>query len=301
MAKLSSLHLRLPTITVLFSHLKLNFYRLHLVYFLFTILLTSVIVYGSSTDGNSDNEEERFDLRYIDALYMCASAMTNTGLNVVNLASITGFQQAVLFILIPMGNLMVVSTSVVYVRKHFFRKKMNDFISHSKTGQIIAEDIERQATRPTTNITQDNDISHLNRVSNKAHNNGVIRQRMQYKEHHLIAHGGYPFPWQMRTVQDAVYSPFQGRRRSPYHETHDYLSFQPNLDCKGRFHSLDEKQRAEIGGVEYRALTLLGWLLPTYLLFWFFLGVVILVPYSFHPSVAEVVRTSQPGELDPGW
>lgn len=58
-----------------------NFYRVHVIYFLLTILLSSVIMYGSGVNGNSDDAQARFTLRYIDAIYLCASAMTNTGLN----------------------------------------------------------------------------------------------------------------------------------------------------------------------------------------------------------------------------
>ena len=64
---------------------------------------------------------------------------------------------------------------------------------------------------------------------------------------------------------------------------------------------MNEKEREELGGVEYRALHLLGWLLPAYILFWFALGIVILVPYSYYHSMATQIRTSQPGNLDPGW
>ncbi|KAI5203442.1 hypothetical protein E4T38_05078 [Aureobasidium subglaciale] len=58
----------------------------------FTSLL---LLYGSTTNGNSGNAQEQFYLSYIDALFLCSSAMTNSGLSVANLSAITGFQQAV--------------------------------------------------------------------------------------------------------------------------------------------------------------------------------------------------------------
>ena len=108
-------------------------------------------------------------------------------------------------------------------------------------------------------------------------------------------------PWQSRTVQNAFHAPLASVHSKPHGEPHDYLSFQPALDSEGCFHSLDEKQREELGGVEYRALELLSWLQPGYILLCSALGIVILVPYSYYHSVRGIIDTSQPGNLAPGW
>ncbi|KAI4724224.1 TrkH-domain-containing protein [Aureobasidium sp. EXF-10728] len=289
-------------------NIRLNFYRLHLCYFIFAILLSSVIVYGSTTNGNSGNAQEQFDLRYIDALFLCASAMTNSGLNVVNLGAITGFQQAVLFILIPLGNVMVVSMSTVYIRKYFFRKKIRHFLNHSKAGRQIAQDIERDGSKqhdhrdfsqPRRTVEPSS-----SRVPKDHEMTAELRNRRPPKKdtspHHLTHFGGFPLPWESSGFQTLFQAPFQKLHRPPHGEPHNYLSFKPALDSRGRFLSLDERQREELGGVEYKALVLLGWLLPAYLLFWFTLGIVILVPYSYYPPLASVLRTSQPGNLEPG-
>ena len=57
---------------------RLNFYRLHMAYFLITILISSLIMYGS---GIVDDPTENYGshLEYIDALFLCTSAMTATG------------------------------------------------------------------------------------------------------------------------------------------------------------------------------------------------------------------------------
>jgi len=290
-------------------NIRLNFYRLHLYYFIFTILLSSIIVYGSTTNGNSGNAQDQFNLRYIDALFLCASAMTNSGLNVVNLGAITGFQQAVLFNLIPLGNVMFVSMSTVYVRKYFFRKKIRHFLHHSKAGRQVANDIERDntshsKTHDAYQRSQPIDAS-SSRVPKDHKITAELRNRKASKKdpnpHHLTHFGGFPLPWENAGVQNLLHAPFRKLHRPPHDEPHNYLSFKPALDSRGRFLSLDERQREELGGVEYKALHLLGWLLPAYLLFWFLLGVVILVPYSYYGPLANVLRTSQPGSLEPGW
>lgn len=53
--------------------------------------------------------------------------------------------------------------------------------------------------------------------------------------------------------------------------------------------------------MEYRALGVLMWMLPVYTLSWLTLAMVILVPWSYKASVADIVRYQQPGDLNPGW
>ena len=61
--------------------LQLNFYRAHMLYFIMMSLLASVIVYGEGIANNDHGVygASRTKLRYIDALFLCTSAMTTTG------------------------------------------------------------------------------------------------------------------------------------------------------------------------------------------------------------------------------
>ena len=70
---------------------------------------------------------------------------------------------------------------------------------------------------------------------------------------------------------------------------------------QGRILSLDEHEREELGGVEYRALSILMIILPIYILGWLTLGTILLVPYSYRAYVQSTVTTTQPGNLHPGW
>jgi potassium uptake Trk family protein len=65
--------------------------------------------------------------------------------------------------------------------------------------------------------------------------------------------------------------------------------------------TLKEYERAELGGVEYRALDGLLWILAAYNIFWLTIGTTILVPYSYRPTVAKILHSSQPSNLKPGW
>lgn len=65
--------------------------------------------------------------------------------------------------------------------------------------------------------------------------------------------------------------------------------------------SLSSVQQEELGGVEYRATKLLTWLLPAYCAFWWFVVMVVMVPYATHTDTAEIIRSAQPSGLSPAW
>lgn len=280
------------------SALQPNFYRLHLCYFILVILVTSAIFWGSNTAD--------FHVSYTDSLFLCCSAMCNVGLNTVNLGSINGFQQSVLFVTMLLGDLSLVSISVVVVRRYFFSKYMKDFVQHSRTGRRIAEDIEHQdSSRSYASARSDSPVLARNRRQNLSSQNQSKSSRAQESsgtkhEHHISGYGGFPTPWHSTywlPIFDTMHKKVGGGKTPE----HPYLTFQPSLDHKGRFHSLTPKQEAEVGGVEYRALKLLTWLLPTYTLFWIFLIIVVMTPYVSYTNAGNVIRTAQPGNLNPAW
>lgn len=58
--------------------LHLNFYRAHMLYFIVVIAISSVIVYGAGI-AHGPKEYRDDHLTYMDALFLCTSAMTTTG------------------------------------------------------------------------------------------------------------------------------------------------------------------------------------------------------------------------------
>ncbi|KDN40138.1 hypothetical protein RSAG8_08338, partial [Rhizoctonia solani AG-8 WAC10335] len=107
-------------------HESLNFFRLHVLFFTFTPLISAAIFYAANG---------QYPISFIDALFNCISAMTVTGLATVDLSQLTGFQQAILFVLMCIGNPVIISWFIVYTRRRFFQKKL----SH-----IIAEELKRE-------------------------------------------------------------------------------------------------------------------------------------------------------------
>ncbi|EED83408.1 predicted protein, partial [Postia placenta Mad-698-R] len=92
----------------------LNFYRVHILVFTFTPLIFSGIQYGANG---------KYPVAYIDCLFNCVSAMSVCGLASIDLSRMTAFQQALLFIQMCLGNPVLVSWVMVYIRRSFFAKK----------------------------------------------------------------------------------------------------------------------------------------------------------------------------------
>ena len=102
----------------------LNFITIHYAYFIVTCLVCALILWGSATPFRS--------LDFTDALFLSVSAMTEAGLNTVNLSSLNTFQQIVLLLLIFVGSAIWVSGFVVLLRRHAFEKKLGDVLEQRR-------------------------------------------------------------------------------------------------------------------------------------------------------------------------
>lgn len=83
-------------------------------------MLTSVIFWGSSTESKR--------VSYTDSLFLTVSAMTEAGLNTVNLSELNSFQQSILFVLIIFGSAIFVSVLVVHVRRSAFETRFRRIV-----------------------------------------------------------------------------------------------------------------------------------------------------------------------------
>lgn len=94
-----------------------NFFRVHLLYFLLVPLVFGAIFFGANGEFHiceyipsfiiSHSLNAMHDIvAFIDSLFLCYSALTVTGLSTVNLSTLTPFQQAILFFLMIIGNVV---------------------------------------------------------------------------------------------------------------------------------------------------------------------------------------------------
>lgn len=97
----------------------LNYITIHYCYFIVVCLLSSVVFWGTSNPHGH--------VSYVDSLFVVVSAMTEAGLNTVNLSAMTTWQQTILFLLIICGSSIWVSIWTVIARKFvFYRRVMRD-------------------------------------------------------------------------------------------------------------------------------------------------------------------------------
>ena len=98
---------------------RFNFITIHYMYMMGMSILGSVILFGIG------------GIRYIDALFFASGACTQSGLNTIDINTITFGQQFVLYLLAMMCNPIVVNSAVVFVRLYWFEKRFEDVVKSS--------------------------------------------------------------------------------------------------------------------------------------------------------------------------
>lgn len=112
----------------------LNFITIHYAYFIVVCLISSVIFWRSS--------DPAFSISYTDSLFLVVSAMTEAGLNTVNISQMTTWQQTILFLLIILGSTIWVSIWTVLARKHVFEKRFESVMRAERARKLRSSDTE---------------------------------------------------------------------------------------------------------------------------------------------------------------
>ena len=116
----------------------INYITVHYAYFISTIIVATLIFWGSSVPAHS--------VGWWDSMFMVTSAITASGLNTVNLSQLTTFQQAELCFLMIIGSQVLISYATIAFRKHIFEKRFEDIVEMerekrkkkvSSTGAVV--------------------------------------------------------------------------------------------------------------------------------------------------------------------
>ncbi|KAH7000036.1 cation transport protein-domain-containing protein [Ilyonectria destructans] len=105
----------------------INYITIHYAYFILGSLLFSVILWGSSNTRNN--------IEFVDCMFLVVSSFTNTGLNSVDLSTLTTWQQVLLWILFIIGSVIWVSFWTVLARKHAFEKRFEDIVETERDSR----------------------------------------------------------------------------------------------------------------------------------------------------------------------
>lgn len=105
---------------------KVHFLQLHYFYILVLIFITSFSFYFQpGTEWN-----------YIDALFMAATAATNTGLNTINMSALTTWQLVTMYFSSFCGSHIMISIIILQVRRHYFSKRFEDILIFNKAQRL---------------------------------------------------------------------------------------------------------------------------------------------------------------------
>jgi hypothetical protein len=121
---------------------QLNFITIHYTYFITMCLVTSVIFWGSSDPAKS--------ISYTDSLFLVVSAMTEAGLNTVNLSQMTTWQQIMLWLLILIGSSIFVSIGTVLTRKRVFESRFKNIVTAQKVNRMRRRSLSNVSMVNTT-------------------------------------------------------------------------------------------------------------------------------------------------------
>lgn len=205
-----------------------SFIFLHYAYFLITITICAVLLWATGRPFRS--------LSFTDALFLSASAMTEAGLNTVNLSTLNTFQQSVLFVLIMIGSAIFVSAFIVYVRLKAFEKEfsshMREKIQQEKPNQRAMQVDEHRSSSTL-------DSSELAIPRNETKQSGTFEREVDSEE----------------TIKL-------------------YPTVSARISRNSQFHGLTIAERRQLGGNEYRAVSFLSFLVPIYFMAWQLIGVV---------------------------
>jgi len=276
-----------------------NFITVHYGYFLVVTLVMSVIFWFSS--------EPDFSVSYTDSLFLVVSAMTEAGLNTINLSSLTTWQQTILFLLILFGGQIWVSIWTVAFRKHVFEKSFKDIVRterkrrmrRSGSGHLLSHRISvsfknltggRPSARhlPATQpeavgaVLGDSELGTPSRSARFSSQDGDGLPSGSAAGRIAFADDPHPNALGQSTSAAPHDDNPDGQpfRRAGAANPETERMKKPSFFRSGmagrnaQFHGLSTEERERLGGCEYRAIKMLSVVVPVYFFLWQLLGCV---------------------------
>lgn len=246
----------------------------------------------------------------------------------VDLSTLNTFQQTILFLLLILGSAILISSTVLMVRKQAFEAKLkgvsdereasrrastlelqNAFEMDSREGESSSNDVKGELCKPrskSTVIVQQTPTSPSNddQVLWLDDDQVTVSDTQQHHHHHRVfpmaGVGARPdldnhprdVPPLALYTEESMFG-FKGLIRG----TQKYFSSKGLISRNSQFHGLTSAEREELGGVEYKAVSLLSWIVSLYFFLFLLLSVIGIGTWLQlnHPEVTRV------NGLDPFW
>lgn len=247
----------------------------------------------------------------------------------MDLSTLNTFQQAILFLLLILGSAILISSTVLMVRKRAFEAKLkgvsdereasrrasalnlqNEFELDSREGESSSNDVQGQTCQPrskSTVLIQQTPASPANddQIHWRDDDQVTVSDTQRHHHHHRVfpmaGVGARPdldndprdVPPLPLFVEESTMFGFKGLIRG----TQKYFTSKGLISRNSQFHGLTSAEREELGGVEYKAVSFLSWIVSLYFLLFLLLGVIGVGSWlqTNHPEVTRV------NGLDPFW
>ncbi|KAI9370996.1 cation transport protein-domain-containing protein [Aspergillus egyptiacus] len=254
-----------------------NFLTLHYAYFIIVSLISSLIFWGVSTPSRS--------VAYIDALFMCVSAITGAGLNTVEASTLSTFQQVIMFVLLLLGHAILISITVLHVRKRAFRRKfdgISNVLAQRSAQSVLTPQVHFNCSQeakdevncyPTPGAVL---VESSNSSTVGTHNQASeTDQQIQVPSKVVVNDPSNPKCHKdgsnnRQTINKAHLLPSTGIWRG----TQKYFESKGLISRNSQFHGLTLEERERLQGVEYMAVSFLSVVVPLYWLSFLSLGIV---------------------------
>ncbi|KAH8839834.1 hypothetical protein MCOR27_009750 [Pyricularia oryzae] len=255
----------------------ITFVAVHYGYFVGVCIVSSLVLWASSgpdassssSDGAAAGRHGR--VGYVDSLFLVVSAMTETGLNTVNLSELNTWQQTILFLLIVCGGSVWVSIWTVLARKWAFERRFDELVAAECAAAGVSPSppglLRRIASRLHT-VSSGVEPGSLGRRDDAEGFGGVV-----------LAGPSYSIT---RDTALSKSTSLTRRRRAGQGEAiaqmrADILQGVVDRQMRGgggnrHVAKLTSEERCRLGGVEYRAIRLLAVVVPLYSALWQVLG-----------------------------
>ncbi|TLS29750.1 hypothetical protein PpBr36_01878 [Pyricularia pennisetigena] len=253
----------------------ITFAAVHYGYFVGVCIVSSLVFWASSTGpGGSDGATGRPGrVGYVDSLYLVVSAMTETGLNTVNLSQLNTWQQTILFLLIVFGGSVWVSIWTVLARKWAFERRFDELVA----AECAAAGAPLSSPGGAQGLLQ----CFASRVH--AVSSGVEPASLGRRDDVENLGGVVLASAPCSTTHDTAASKSTSlTRRRPAGQGGEIVQMRADtlrrvvdrhmLGGMNHAPKLTSEERCRLGGVEYRAIRLLAVVVPLYSALWQVLG-----------------------------
>lgn len=164
-----------------------------------------------------------------------------------------GFQQAVLFVQMLLGNIVTVSLIAVVAKRYCFRKEFKKMMKNPESRERVERVLQKRKTgdaheKPESGSDRtdsgsahdDGDGMRRRKTSGGKHDSNAKNQgkssnsesRENLIEHHEEGFGGIPQFWQTNTFRNIVRKPWQSKMEKHTDPGHPDFQFEPNTDHK---------------------------------------------------------------------